>query len=368
MTAPSDFNSTPELDATLVFRVAYDGSSYSGFAEQPGQTTVAGELRRAIETLLRRPIDLTCAGRTDSGVHAVAQYISVPVTDAELALTRRRWLRAMDALLPKDIAINEVYKACKGFSARFDARSRTYTYRIADRDARPVLSRGAVWWHRYPLDVDAMAAACPALLGEQDFKSFCKVASAVGKPTHRCVMRAEFGHEVAFGEDILTFTIEGNAFLHSMVRTIVGTLVEIGMHRRDPEWMREVIDACDRTAAGPTAPACGNFERMAHARRNVATNDDNLQVIEVLVLDALERAHRIAGRTLNNKDHRKSRMRTTSNQVFRPLDSAKSNRRSWYTRAIKATSRLTCCTPRTDVAHAQLTHSMCQARTRRALP
>ena len=131
MTAPSDLNSIPELDATLVFRVAYDGSSYSGFAEQPGQTTVAGELRRAIETLLRRPIDLTCAGRTDAGVHAVAQFISVPVTDAELALTRRRWLRAMDALLPKDIAINEVYKARKGFSARFDARSRTYTYRIA---------------------------------------------------------------------------------------------------------------------------------------------------------------------------------------------------------------------------------------------
>ena len=198
MTAPSDFNSIPELDATLVFRVAYDGSSYSGFAEQPGQTTVAGELRRAIETLLRRPIDLTCAGRTDAGVHAVAQYISVPVTDAELVLTRRRWLRAMDALLPKDIAINEVYRARKGFSARFDARSRTYTYRIADRDARPVLSRGAVWWHRYPLDVEAMSAACPALLGEQDFKSFCKVASAVGKPTHRCVMRAEFGHEIAF--------------------------------------------------------------------------------------------------------------------------------------------------------------------------
>ena len=142
MTAPSDFNSIPELDATLVFRVAYDGSSYSGFAEQPGQTTVAGELRRAIETLLRRPIDLTCAGRTDAGVHAVAQYISVPVTDAELALTRRRWLRAMDALLPKDIAINEVYKARKGFSARFDARSRTYTYRIADRDARPVRCGG----------------------------------------------------------------------------------------------------------------------------------------------------------------------------------------------------------------------------------
>ena len=115
MTAPSDFNSIPELDATLVFRVAYDGSSYSGFAEQPGQTTVAGELRRAIETLLRRPIDLTCAGRTDAGVHAVAQYISVPVTDAELVLTRRRWLRAMDALLPKDIAITRSTGPVKAF-------------------------------------------------------------------------------------------------------------------------------------------------------------------------------------------------------------------------------------------------------------
>ncbi len=251
------YNVIDELDATLVFKVAYDGEPYSGFAEQPGQTTVAGELRRAIETLLRREIDLTCAGRTDAGVHAVAQYVSVPVTSDELALTRRRWLRAMDALLPRSIAVTAVYRARKGFSARFDARSRTYTYRIAARDARPVLSRGAVWWHRYPLDVEAMEAACPALLGEQDFKSFCKVASAVGKPTHRCVMRAEFGHEVAFGEDILTFTIEGNAFLHSMVRTIVGTLVEIGSHRRDPSWMRDVIDACDRTAAGPTAPACG---------------------------------------------------------------------------------------------------------------
>ena len=168
MTAPSDFNSTPELDATLVFRVAYDGSSYSGFAEQPGQTTVAGELRRAIETLLRRPIDLTCAGRTDAGVHAVAQYISVPVTDAELALTRRRWLRAMDALLPKDIAINEVYRARKGFSARFDARSRTYTYRIADRDARPVLSRGAVW---------CSVPALPFQFPSWQFFCFCSTSS-----------------------------------------------------------------------------------------------------------------------------------------------------------------------------------------------
>ena len=118
--------------------------------------------------------------------------------------------------------------------------------------------------HLWAARVQHLFLACrKALTGPVDlvygdiFRQQGKVASAVGKPTHRCVMRAEFGHEVAFGEDILTFTIEGNAFLHSMVRTIVGTLVEIGMHRREPEWMREVIDACDRTAAGPTAPACG---------------------------------------------------------------------------------------------------------------
>ncbi len=103
MTAPSDFNSIPELDATIVFRVAYDGSSYSGFAERlAGRTTVAGELRRAIETLLRRPIDLTCAGRTDAGVHAVAESSAYPVTDAELqACTRRRWLRPWMPCCPK---------------------------------------------------------------------------------------------------------------------------------------------------------------------------------------------------------------------------------------------------------------------------
>lgn len=182
MTAPSDFNSIPELDATLVFRVAYDGSSYSGFAEQPGQTTVAGELRRAIETLLRRPIDLTCAGRTDAGVHAVAQYISVPVTDAELACTRRRWLRAMDALLPKDIAINEVYRARKGFSARFDARSRTYTYRIADRDARPVLSRGAVWWHRYPWMLRLCLLPAPRCWANRTLKAFARLPRPLASP------------------------------------------------------------------------------------------------------------------------------------------------------------------------------------------
>lgn len=245
------------LDGTLVFRLGYDGAGFSGFAEQPGLRTVAGEVRRALETFLRRPIDLTCAGRTDAGVHAIAQYVSVPAHESELSIEHRRWMRAMAALLPEDIALNAVFHARPGFSARFDARSRTYTYRIATGDAPALLTRKVAWWHRLPLDMDAMERGAEHLLGEHDFKSFCKVASAVGKPTCRNVISVGFAREQALGEEHIAFTITGNAFLHSMVRTIVGTLVEVGTGRRDPEWVLEALEARDRRAAGPTAPAKG---------------------------------------------------------------------------------------------------------------
>lgn len=246
-----------EPAGTLVFRLGYDGAAYCGFAEQPGQTTVAGEIRRALETFLRRPIELTCAGRTDSGVHAIAQYVSVPAFAEELRIPRSRWMRAMAALLPGDIALGEVYHAAPGFSARFDARARTYTYRIATGEARPLLTRNYSWWHRLPLDVDAMERAAACLVGEHDFKSFCKVASAVGKPTCRNVHAVSFAREVQMGEELIAFTITGNAFLHSMVRTIVGSLVEVGSGHRDEAWLSGALAACDRQAAGPTAPARG---------------------------------------------------------------------------------------------------------------
>lgn len=246
-----------QLDGTLVFRLGYDGAEFSGFAEQPGLRTVAGEVRSALETFLRRPIELTCAGRTDAGVHAVAQYVSVPAYATELAIERRRWMRAMVALLPDDIALAEVHHARPGFSARFDAHARTYTYRIATGEARPLLTRDVAWWHRSPLDVEAMEKGAAHLVGEHDFKSFCKVSSAVGKPTCRNVMDVSFRSGQSLGEEHIAFTITGNAFLHSMVRTIVGTLVEVGSGRRDPDWVAEVLAACDRRAAGPTAPARG---------------------------------------------------------------------------------------------------------------
>ena len=244
----------------IVLKLAYDGTRFSGFAAQPQPhiRTVAGELTRALETFLRRSVDITCAGRTDAGVHAIAQYVSFPATcPDELEIANRRWMRAMSALLPDDIALIAVYHAAPGFSARFDARARTYTYRIVSGEVRPLLTRSFAWWNRAPLDVAAMERAAQCLVGEHDFKSFCKAASAVDKPTHRCVLSVGFAYEHNLGEECLTFTITGNAFLHSMVRTIVGSLVEVGAGHRDPSWLADALAACDRAAAGPTAPAQG---------------------------------------------------------------------------------------------------------------
>lgn len=261
--AGQDGGAAPEV---IVLKVGYSGGAYSGFAEQKGGVvTIAGELRRALETFLRREVELTCAGRTDAGVHALAQYVSFEVTPEELEIPRRRWIRAMDALLPDDIAVGEVYRARPGFSARFDAHARTYVYRIADRPERPVLTRPHVWWVRTPLDDEAMLEGARHLVGEHDFKSFCKVASAQGKSTSRNVLAVGMERTVELGEDVLAFTITGNAFLHSMVRTVVGTLAEVGLHRREPAWVAEVLAACDRQAAGPTAPASGlTFKAVAY--------------------------------------------------------------------------------------------------------
>ena len=245
------------LDATLVLKLGYRGADFCGFAAQPGRRTVAGEVVRSLETLLRRGVDLTCAGRTDAGVHAIAQYVSVPVTADELALPVRRLMHGLSALLPDDISPAVLYHAPKGFSARFDARSRSYRYRIVAGEARPVLAWDHAWWLRSDLDVAAMGEAASALVGEHDFKSFCKATSAEGKPTHRCVMRCDVSEQAECGERVICIDVVGNAFLHSMVRTIAGTLVEVGRGHRSPAWVGEALAACDRKAAGPCAPAKG---------------------------------------------------------------------------------------------------------------
>ena len=242
---------------TLVVRLGYRGADFAGFAEQPSVRTVAGELRRALETTLRRPCELTCAGRTDAGVHAIAQYVSLPVSEAELALLGSRLMRSLVALTPDDLSVQALFRAPAGFSARFDAISRSYRYRIAASQARPVLAWDHSWWYRGSLDVDAMAEAARPLLGEHDFKSFCKATSAEGKPTCRYVAALDVSRVIEAGEELVAIDVTGNAVLHNMVRTIAGSLVEVGRGHRAPGWLADVLAARDRTAAGPCAPAKG---------------------------------------------------------------------------------------------------------------
>ncbi len=242
---------------TLVIKLGYRGADFAGFAEQPAQRTVAGELRRALETTLRRPVELTCAGRTDAGVHAIAQYVSVPVCAAELELAGNRLRRSLVALTPDDLSIIGLYRGSADFSARFDAEARRYRYRIAAGDARPVMAWDHAWWYKGSLDAEAMDAAAQCLIGEHDFKSFCKATSAVDKPTHRYVASLRVTEAEEAGERLVCIDIEGNAFLHNMVRTIAGTLVEVGRGHRGAAWVADALAACDRSAAGPCAPACG---------------------------------------------------------------------------------------------------------------
>ena len=254
---------TQTYDATLVIKCGYRGAGFAGYAEQEGQRTVAGELRRALETLLRREVDMTCAGRTDAGVSAISQYVSLPVTCDELASSSpsRLW-RSLMAITDEDVSIKGLYTAPQGFSARFDAQSRSYRYRIASGNAQPVLAWDYCWWVRSPLDVSAMAEAASPLVGEHDFRSFCKVSSATmleeaGRSLSRNVEVLEVSEVTECGEDLIAVDVRGNAFLHNMVRIIVGTLVEVGRHNRDNGFVLRALEAKDRRAAGPTAPAKG---------------------------------------------------------------------------------------------------------------
>lgn len=258
---------------TLVVRLGYRGSGFAGFAEQPGQRTVQGELRLALETALRRPVEMACAGRTDAGVHALAQYVSVPVSEEELGRDGRRLSSSLVALTPDDLSIGALYKAAPGFSARFDAQSRSYRYRICCGHARPVLAWDHAWWLRTvaSLDVDAMAAAATCLVGEHDFRSFCKASSAEliesdGRSTSRYLSEARVSRVREAGEELVAIDVRGNAFLHNMVRIMVGSLVEVGRSHRDPAWLAGALLAQDRRAAGPTAPAHGlTFEGVSYA-------------------------------------------------------------------------------------------------------
>ncbi len=249
---------TPDAAAQLALCFSYDGAPFAGFARQPGQHTVQGEIEQALSLALRREVEVVCAGRTDAGVHARAQVVSFPVSAEEAAsLNPQRLKRSLHALTDDAIAVQSLALMPPDFSARFSALSREYRYLVVPGDRHPLFLRDWCWDVRRDLDVAAMNEAAAYLVGEHDFKSFCLAASAVGKNTVRTLDELRVMPVNVMGEDALSIRVVGNAFLHSMVRSIVGTLVMVGSGRREPAWVKTVLEACDRQAAGENAPAKG---------------------------------------------------------------------------------------------------------------
>jgi tRNA pseudouridine38-40 synthase len=238
--------------AMIVLTVSYDGTRFHGFARQDGPETVQGRLESALGTILRRDVYTMGAGRTDAGVHALGQVVSFPEMSGDP--TPAEVLRSLNALAGTGIVVTGVRRAAAGFDARHSAVCREYRYRIVTGPVPPLFLAGRSWWVKGALDLGAMRAGAAHLLGEHDFRSFCVSRSALGRRTVREIDTIEIAPAVEMGEHCVILRVVGRSFLHSMIRIVAGTLVEVGRGRRDPTWVGEALAARDRAEAGPTAP------------------------------------------------------------------------------------------------------------------
>jgi tRNA pseudouridine38-40 synthase len=235
--------------------VAYDGTGFAGFAAQKaGPPTVGGTLGAAIERVLGQPVELTCAGRTDAGVHAWGQVVSFDCDHARLDTSTLE--RAVNKMLRPTIAIREVRVENDEFDARFSAKSRRYRYTILNQPTPSPFLAPTSWWIDRPLDLAGMRLACDPLIGEHDFGSFCRRPSPEATLV-RHVLDARWDAVDDDEGNRLQFWIEATAFCHQMVRSIVGTMVDVGLGRRHAGDLSGVLRAVDRSKAGNLAPPHG---------------------------------------------------------------------------------------------------------------
>lgn len=229
----------------------YDGGAFCGWQTQPGGCAVQDAVERALAEFAGNPVATVCAGRTDAGVHATAQVVHF---DAPVERPLDAWVRGVNAHLPATVAVRWARAVPADFHARFSATARGYDYWLLNDPVRSPLHEGRVGWVFGPLDVAAMQAAADLLVGKHDFTSFraaeCQAASPVRELRELSVAR--------FGR-LIRVRAGANAFLHHMVRNLVGTLVYVGLGRQPPGWARGVLDARDRAVAAPTFAAAGLY-------------------------------------------------------------------------------------------------------------
>ncbi|WEN16775.1 tRNA pseudouridine(38-40) synthase TruA [Rhodanobacter sp. AS-Z3] len=233
----------------IALGIEYDGTDFCGWQRLKADASVQGALEQALSKVAAHPVEVSCAGRTDAGVHGRCQVVHF---DTEAQRDMRSWVLGTCSNLPTSVAVLWAQPVLDSFHARYAARSRRYRYHILNRQVRAALDARYVTWERLPLDAERMHAAAQSLLGEHDFSAFRALSCQAAHP-RRTVLAVSVRRE---GEQLFV-EIEANAFLHHMVRNIVGSLLLIGRGERPIEWLGELLAGRDRQVAGPTAPASG---------------------------------------------------------------------------------------------------------------
>lgn len=231
--------------------LSYDGTNFSGYQVQPQKRTVQLELEKALTTISKRDVKVVASGRTDAGVHAKGQVIHF---NTDLTMEDWQWVRALNALLPGDILVREVSCVNEQFHARYDVLGKEYRYFVNTANHVNVFHRNYEAHYRGDINVILMREAALSIIGTHDFSSFCASKTSVEDK-----VRTVESITIIENGDILEFRFVGNGFLYNMVRILVGTLLEFGSGKRNSNEMVTILNACDRTKAGKTAPAQGLF-------------------------------------------------------------------------------------------------------------
>ncbi len=235
----------------IAIGIEYDGSSFHGWQRQPFGATIQDELEAAVSKIAGEKVEVHAAGRTDRGVHATAQIAHF---DTGAIRPLQAWVRGVNSHLPDGIGVTWAREVDGRFHARYSANWRRYTYLLLNHPVRPALMSTKVGWCHHPLDVEAMREAAGHLLGEHDFSAFRASECQANTPFREM---QQIGIEKS--GDYVVFEIRANAFLHHMVRNIVGSLLHVGRGKCDPAWMKWLLDAKDRTLAAPTFSPCGLY-------------------------------------------------------------------------------------------------------------